>query len=61
MQLISINIGRTQAIQGAKVSRTTGIYKQPVGTAQITATVAPNGRSSTSAHSPPTSTTARSR
>jgi MOSC domain-containing protein YiiM len=37
MQLISINIGRTQAIQGAKVSRTTGIYKQPVGTAQITA------------------------
>jgi MOSC domain-containing protein YiiM len=37
MQLISINIGRTQAIQGAKRSGTTGIYKLPVGTAQITA------------------------
>jgi MOSC domain-containing protein YiiM len=37
MQLISINIGRTQTIQGAKASGTTGIYKLPVGTAQITA------------------------
>jgi MOSC domain-containing protein YiiM len=37
MQLISINIGRTQAIQGAKSSGTTGIYKLPVGSAQITA------------------------
>src|SRR3954464_519120 len=37
MQLISINIGRTQAIQGAKASGTTGIYKLPVDTAQITA------------------------
>ena len=37
MQLISINIGRTQAIQGAKASGTTGIYKLPVEAAQITA------------------------
>jgi len=37
MQLISINIGRTQAIHGAKASGITGIYKLPVDTAQITA------------------------
>src|SRR5258706_8337805 len=37
MQLISINIGRVQPIQRAKSSGTTGIYKLPVGAAQITA------------------------
>ena len=37
MQLISINIGRAQPIQRAKSSGTTGIYKLPVGAAQITA------------------------
>jgi MOSC domain-containing protein YiiM len=37
MQLVSINIGRVQAIQGAKASGVTGIYKLPVDAAQIMA------------------------
>src|SRR5215208_4994589 len=37
MRLLSINIGHKRAIQGAKASGTTGIYKLPVDTAQITA------------------------
>jgi MOSC domain-containing protein YiiM len=38
MQLISVNIGRSQSIQNAKASGKTGIYKQPVSIpVQITA------------------------
>lgn len=36
MQLISVNIGQSQPIHGAKATGVTGIYKQPAERAQIT-------------------------